>query len=58
MSTGNRFAGGIACTTVALTLALAPAGCGVDQEVYDAALKDRDQQKQKLAEAQAADEAE
>ena len=58
MSTGNRFAGAIACTTVAMTLALASAGCGVDQEIYDAALKDRDQQKQKLAEAQAADEAE
>lgn len=34
------------------------AGCGVDQELYDAALKDRDQQKQKLAEAQAATAAE
>jgi chemotaxis protein MotB len=34
------------------------AGCGVDQQVYDAALKDRDQQKQKLAEAQTANDAE
>jgi chemotaxis protein MotB len=34
------------------------AGCGVDQQVYDAAVKDRDQQKQKLAEAQAASDAE
>ena len=33
-------------------------GCGVDQGLYDAALKDRDQQKQKLAEAQAATDAE
>ena len=30
------------------------AGCGVDQEVHNAALKDRDAQKQKLAETQAA----
>ena len=34
------------------------AGCGVDQEVYDAAIKDRDQQKQKLAELQTADDKE
>ena len=34
------------------------AGCGVDQEVYDAAIKDRDQQKQKLADLQAADDKE
>jgi chemotaxis protein MotB len=33
-------------------------GCGIDQQVYDAAVKDRDQQKQKLAEAQAANDAE
>lgn len=33
-------------------------GCGVDQQIYDAAVKDRDQQKQKLAEAQAANDAE
>jgi chemotaxis protein MotB len=57
MSIGNRLAGAIACTIVGVMLVLAPAGCGVDQEVYDAALKDRDQQKQKLAEAQTAGEA-
>ena len=34
------------------------AGCGVDQELYDAAIKDRDQQKQKLAQAEAATAAE
>jgi chemotaxis protein MotB len=34
------------------------AGCGVDQQVYDAAVKDRDQQKQQLAEARAANDAE
>jgi len=33
-------------------------GCGVDQQVYDAAVKDRDQQKQQLAEARAANDAE
>jgi len=33
-------------------------GCGVDEQVYDAAVKDRDQQKQKLAEAQAASDTE
>ncbi|HEY5449000.1 MAG TPA: hypothetical protein VIQ54_09625, partial [Polyangia bacterium] len=29
-------------------------GCGIDEEVHNAALKDRDAQKQKLAETQAA----
>jgi chemotaxis protein MotB len=40
--------------TVALTLGLALAGCGVDKEVYNAAVRDRDEQKQKLAETQTA----
>jgi chemotaxis protein MotB len=56
MSMRNRLVGAAACTAVSAFGMLA--GCGVDQEVYDAALKDRDQQKQKLAEAQNAIEAE
>jgi len=32
--------------------ALSVAGCGIDEEVYNAAVKDRDAQKQKLAETQ------
>ena len=39
---------------VALTLALCAGACGVDQEVYNAAVRDRDEQKQKLAETQTA----
>jgi chemotaxis protein MotB len=38
--------------------ALGAAGCGVDKQVYEATVRDRDQQKQKLADAQAADDAE
>ncbi|HEX3698796.1 MAG TPA: OmpA family protein [Polyangia bacterium] len=37
---------------VALALALSAGACGVDKEVYNAALRDRDDQKQKLAETQ------
>jgi len=36
------------------SLALAAAGCGVDQEVYNAAIKDRDAQKAQLAETKSA----
>jgi chemotaxis protein MotB len=35
-----------------LVLAAVVAGCGVDEQVYNAAVKDRDAQKQKLAETQ------
>jgi chemotaxis protein MotB len=41
----------IAVATFATTLAAS--GCGVNEELYNAALKDRDDQKQKLAEATA-----
>jgi chemotaxis protein MotB len=37
-----------------VSLAFAAAGCGVDQEVYNAAIKDRDAQKAQLAETKAA----
>src|SRR6478609_4598274 len=36
------------------TLATIGTGCGIDEEVHNAALKDRDAQKQKLAETQTA----
>jgi chemotaxis protein MotB len=60
MNMRNRLVGTFAGTAVsaALALTLSVAGCGVDQQVYDAAVRDRDQQKQKLAEAQTADAAE
>ena len=41
-------------TAATLATALAAAGCGIDEEVHNAALKDRDAQKQKLAETSAA----
>jgi hypothetical protein len=34
------------------TASLATIGCGIDENVYNAAVKDRDAQKQKLAETQ------
>ena len=36
------------------TVATIGTGCGVDEQVHNAALKDRDAQKQKLAETQSA----
>src|SRR5678810_500002 len=36
------------------TIATLGSGCGIDEQVHNAALKDRDAQKQKLAETQAA----
>jgi chemotaxis protein MotB len=39
----------IIATTLSLSLSLAVAGCGVDEEVYNAAIKDRDAQKAQLA---------
>ena len=36
------------------TVATIGTGCGVDEQVHNAALKDRDAQKQKLAETQTA----
>jgi len=62
MKMRSRLVGAFAGSALGATLVSVPlvmtAGCGVDQQVYDAAVKDRDQQKQKLAEAQAADAAE
>ncbi len=62
MNIRSRLVGAFASTALGATLLAAAApmivGCGVDQQVYDAAIKDRDQQKQKLAEAQAANDAE
>jgi chemotaxis protein MotB len=55
---GSTFAGTAVSAAMAMTLTLTVTGCGVDQQVYDAAVRDRDQQKQKLAEAQTADTAE
>lgn len=37
---------------VLATALVAPLGCGIDEQVYNAAVKDRDAQKQKLAETQ------
>ncbi|HEY2900077.1 MAG TPA: OmpA family protein [Polyangia bacterium] len=37
---------------VALALGISAGACGVDKEVYNAALRDRDEQKQKLSETQ------
>ena len=39
---------------LAVALALGAAGCGVNEDIYNATLKDRDQQKEKLAETQQA----
>jgi len=55
--TGARSALFALLCAVAAATGLA-AGCGVDQAVYDAAVKDRDDQKKKLAETEAADKAE
>ena len=44
----------IAPTLLAVSLAFGAAACGVDENVYNAAVKDRDQQKEKLAETQKA----
>jgi chemotaxis protein MotB len=52
------FAGTLAVVVAGTGTMLACPGCGVDQQVYDAAVRDRDQQKQKLAETQAAEDAE
>jgi chemotaxis protein MotB len=54
----GRVMAALACAAVVGTGAIGLGGCGVDQQVYDAAVRDRDQQKQKLAEAQAAEAAE
>ena len=57
MKTRNRLLGAAAIALMGTTLGAA-AGCGVDQPLYDAAVRDRDEQKQKLAEAQTAASAE
>ncbi|HVY38685.1 MAG TPA: hypothetical protein VHM31_12140, partial [Polyangia bacterium] len=44
----------IAPLLLAAVLAVGAAACGVNEDVYNATLKDRDQQKQKLAETQKA----
>ncbi len=44
----------IAPVLLAASLAFSAAACGVNEDVYNAAVKDRDQQKQKLAETQKA----
>ncbi len=49
--------GSLALTLGVAALATALCGCGVDENVHNAALKDRDAQKQKLAETTAALEA-
>ena len=48
----------IAGTVMVGGASLGTAGCGVDQPIYDAAVRDRDQQKQLLAQSQAAAESE
>jgi chemotaxis protein MotB len=62
MKMRSRLVGAFAGTALGAGFLLAAtpmiAGCGVDQQIYDAAVKDRDQQKQKLAEAQAANDTE
>ncbi len=62
MKMRSRLVGAFAGTALGAGFLLAAmpmiSGCGVDQQIYDAAVKDRDQQKQKLAEAQAASDAE
>jgi chemotaxis protein MotB len=60
MKTRNRLlrALTIAGTVTAGGAMLGTAACGVDQPIYDAAVRDRDQQKQMLAESQAAAETE
>jgi chemotaxis protein MotB len=40
-------------TVLTLSLALGAAGCGVNEDVYNSAVKDRDAQKKKLADTQA-----
>jgi len=55
--TGARSALFALLCAVAAATGLA-AGCGVDQAVYDAAVKDRDDQKKKLAETEATEKAE
>jgi chemotaxis protein MotB len=42
--------GGHSLIAVAAGFLLAAAGCGIDEQIHNAALKDRDEQKQKLAE--------
>ena len=44
----------IAPLLLAVTLAVGAAACGVNEDLYNATVKDRDQQKQKLAETQKA----
>jgi chemotaxis protein MotB len=60
MKTRNRLVGAVAFSALVPAMgALATfAGCGVDEQIYNATVKDRDEQKQKLAAAEAATAAE
>ena len=48
MKTGSM----LVLTTVVSLAGISGAGCGIDESVHNAALKDRDEQKQKLAATQ------